>query len=102
MGSISHHITPLVIDSLGGGHTHTEVRGRKQFYETRRAWFNNHSVMNEMNGLCFDSYTEANNKGVVFCLRFLLLSTLTLCIIGEYNSSLLQHVNSMYEVMITF
>ena len=23
MGSISHHITPLVIDSLGGGHTHT-------------------------------------------------------------------------------
>ena len=21
MGSISHHITPLVIDSLGGGHT---------------------------------------------------------------------------------
>ena len=23
MGSISHHITPLVINSLGGGHTHT-------------------------------------------------------------------------------
>ena len=22
MGSISHHITPLVINSLGGGHTH--------------------------------------------------------------------------------
>ena len=23
MGSISHHIAPLVISSLGGGHTHT-------------------------------------------------------------------------------
>ena len=25
MGSISHHITPLVIDSLGGGQTHTQT-----------------------------------------------------------------------------
>ena len=25
MGSISHHITPLVINSLGGGHTHTHI-----------------------------------------------------------------------------
>ena len=25
MGSISHHITPLVINSLGGGHTHTHA-----------------------------------------------------------------------------
>ena len=25
MGSISHHITPLVINSLGGGHTHTRI-----------------------------------------------------------------------------
>ena len=25
MGSISHHITPLVIDSLGGGHTNTHA-----------------------------------------------------------------------------
>ena len=25
MGSISHHITPLVINSLGGGHTHTHT-----------------------------------------------------------------------------
>ena len=30
MGSISHHITPLVIDSLGGGHTH------KQTYRSSR------------------------------------------------------------------
>ena len=25
MGSISHHITPLVINSLGGRHTHTHT-----------------------------------------------------------------------------
>ena len=25
MGSISHYITPLVINSLGGGHTHTHT-----------------------------------------------------------------------------
>ena len=25
MGSISRHITPLVINSLGGGHTHTHT-----------------------------------------------------------------------------
>ena len=37
MESISHHITPLVINSLGGGHTrkhthtHTDIRGQKQF-----------------------------------------------------------------------
>ena len=44
---ISHHITPLVINGLGGGHTdtrtytqtHTRIltRGPKQFQETRRA-----------------------------------------------------------------
>ena len=55
--SISHHIMPLVINGLGGGHTdrhtqtdtHTRIptRGPKQFQETRRArpkaaraWFN--------------------------------------------------------------
>jgi len=33
--SLSHHITPLVINSLGGGHTHTQAhRGQKQFQET--------------------------------------------------------------------
>ena len=26
MGSISHHITPLVINSLRGGHTHTHTQ----------------------------------------------------------------------------
>ena len=25
MGSISHHIMPIVINSLGGGHTHTSI-----------------------------------------------------------------------------
>ena len=38
MGSISHHITPLVINSLGGGHTHKHAYRRlqtKQFLETR-------------------------------------------------------------------
>ena len=28
MGSISHHITPLVINSLGGGHTHTHTHAQ--------------------------------------------------------------------------
>ena len=41
MGSISRHITPLVINSLGGGHTHTrkhtDVRAQDQFQKTRRA-----------------------------------------------------------------
>jgi len=35
--SISHHITPLVIHSLGGKHTHTHAYshcGQKQFQET--------------------------------------------------------------------
>ena len=34
MGSISHHITPLVNNSLGADtqtHTHTYIRGQKQF-----------------------------------------------------------------------
>jgi len=38
-GSISHHIMPLVINSLGGGHTHTHAyrhRRQKQFQETSR------------------------------------------------------------------
>ena len=26
MESMSHHITPLVVDSLGGGHTHTRAQ----------------------------------------------------------------------------
>ena len=38
MGSISHHITPPVINSLGADtHTHIHYRGQKQFYETKRA-----------------------------------------------------------------
>ena len=41
MGSISRHITPLVISSLGDGHTdtHTHIhtlRGQDQYLETRR------------------------------------------------------------------
>ena len=35
MGSISHHITPLVIDSLGGGHTHTHTQTRIQKFADR-------------------------------------------------------------------
>jgi len=35
---ISHHIMPLVINNLGGGHTHTYRHCRqKQFQETSRA-----------------------------------------------------------------
>ena len=36
MGSILHHITPLVINSLRGGHTDTRC-GQNQCPETRRA-----------------------------------------------------------------
>ena len=30
MGSISHHITPLVINGLGGRHTHTHAHTHTQ------------------------------------------------------------------------
>jgi len=30
-GSVSHHITPLVINSLGGGHTHTDIADKSNF-----------------------------------------------------------------------
>jgi len=39
-GSISHHITPLVINSLGGGDTHTHAyshHGQQQFQGTSHA-----------------------------------------------------------------
>ena len=47
MGSISHHITPLVINILGGGHTRkhprlilrTEAILRNQALRPARAWF---------------------------------------------------------------
>ena len=49
MGSISHHITPLVINSLGGGHTHTHAYIRTEtilINQARRpapvrTWFKN-------------------------------------------------------------
>ena len=40
MGSISCHITPLVITSLGGGHTHT-LHGQDKFLWPACAWFKN-------------------------------------------------------------
>ena len=54
--SISHHITPLVINGLGGVDTQTRIptRGPKQFQETRRArpkaaraWFKNNKEIRE-------------------------------------------------------
>ena len=30
MGSISHHITPIVINSLKGGHTHTNTHAYRR------------------------------------------------------------------------
>ena len=48
MGSISHHITPLVINSLGGGHTHAYIRTEtilrnqaRAGLRPARAWFKN-------------------------------------------------------------
>ena len=35
MGSISHHIIPLVIHSLGGGDTHTRKHTRIQTFANR-------------------------------------------------------------------
>jgi len=55
-GSISHHITPLVINSLGGGHTHThssiltswtKAISRNQSRASQRpacAWFNKFKI----------------------------------------------------------
>ena len=43
MGSISHHIMPLVINSLGGGHTHTHAYIRTETILRNQActWFKN-------------------------------------------------------------
>ena len=40
MGSISHHITPLVINNLGGGdtHTHTDNPHRINFKKPGVRW----------------------------------------------------------------
>ena len=58
MGSISHHITPLVINSLGGGDTHTRILSRteeilrNQTHASSRpvrAWFNKiHQFCNKL------------------------------------------------------
>ena len=54
MGFISHHITPLVINSLGGGHIHTRILSRteailrNQACASRRpvrAWFKNNCLL---------------------------------------------------------
>ena len=46
--SISHHITPLVINSLGGGHTqthtHTDVHTETILRNHLRAWFKNNWI----------------------------------------------------------
>ena len=52
MGSISRHITPLVINSLGGGHTHTrkhthmhiDSRTKAILRNQARAWFKNEFI----------------------------------------------------------
>ena len=53
MGSISHHITPLVINSLGGGHTHIQTFAADRSNSKKpgvrrlqpaRSWFNNWQV----------------------------------------------------------
>ena len=58
---------PLVIDSLGGGHTHRQThiptREQKRFQETRRvqpsaahAWFKNFVQADQRVKMCFISY----------------------------------------------
>ena len=53
MGSISRHITPLVINSLGGGHTqthtHTDVRTETILKNQACAWFKTESAMCSLN-----------------------------------------------------
>ena len=51
MGSISLHITPLVINSLGGGHTHThtDVRTGTISRNQARAWFKKRVEINHCN-----------------------------------------------------
>jgi len=64
--SISHHITPLVINSLGGGHTHTHAyrhRGQKQFQETMRApTFGRRAPGLKIGKSNCKSWTELRNK----------------------------------------
>ena len=56
MGSISHHITPLVIHSLGGGHinththTHTDVRTETILRNQAHAWFKKMAILMRSHG----------------------------------------------------
>ena len=54
MESISCHITPLVINSLGGGHTHAHTQTHILTIRTGsilgnqvRAWFKNYTILKE-------------------------------------------------------
>ena len=62
MESISHHIMPLAINSLGGRthtqtHMHTDIRGQKQ--ETMHAWFKNNKILFLQYTTCDKEYVMA-------------------------------------------
>ena len=72
MGSISHHITPLVINSLGGGHTHTRTHMHTYRHSRTAAIlrtsyfayvgsFTDHAI-HDHDESCFRSYRECSTQ----------------------------------------
>ena len=60
IGSISHHITPLVINSLGGGHTHTSILSRTE--ATLQDWLH---ITWQGGGVLSFLYKPGGKKGTV-------------------------------------
>jgi len=81
-GSISHHITPLVINSLMGGHTHTHIQtswteaiSRNQARAGQRpahAWFNNGYGELYTPTVVINLQTPSWKTTLIYCLPFFL------------------------------
>ena len=92
MGSISHHITPLVINNLGGGHTHTHthtnthtnVRGQSNFKKPGTRLIKKEERL--------ISLLQGNKSNILKCKK-LINKVLSLSISG---SAMLFHLNIAY------
>ena len=98
MGSISCHITPLVINSLGSGHTqaHIQTSAQDQFQETRRLpGLKNHELLRAVRSIGASLGGACHIKSTVklsFCLlACLIVACLLAYIIAYHLASLLDH-----------
>ena len=101
MRSISRHITPLVIDSLGRGHTHTHTQARIPTIRTgsilrnqaraglrpAHAWFNNH--VHKFKNL----FSQSDVKG-----KEIIIISLTNTTQNDSKNLLLQEVTDVVQV----